>query len=54
MIRSRREEYRHDLGALADDLGAFVRGEDSTDADAAGIYLAQVLDLWRRSMTKDP
>ena len=51
MIGSRMEEYPRDLSALADDIGSWVRGEDSSNADAGGIWVAQSLDLWRRQMT---
>jgi len=51
MIRSRREEHRRDLGALADGIRDWVRGDDSPEAEAAGIAIAEA--VLRLSMVRE-
>lgn len=52
MTAARREEQRRDLEAFADDLRSWLRGEVTERADAAGQNLAELLLLWRKSMTE--
>lgn len=44
---SRFEETRRNLGASAEALTAFFRGEDSTDAEAGALVLADAIDSLR-------
>lgn len=53
MIGSRREEHRSDLEAIADDVRSWLRGEDSANAEAGGLFVADLLHRWRRSMTSE-
>jgi hypothetical protein len=50
MIEARGEEYPSDPTALADDIFAIVRGEDSVETDAARIWLTRNLRRWERSL----
>ena len=49
MIRSLRAAQRGDLELYADALGAWVRGESSLSAEAAGQNVAEVLVLLREA-----
>lgn len=50
MIASRAEEYPRDATALAEDVFAAARGEDSVETDAAKIWLTSALNRWTRSL----
>lgn len=43
-------EQRRDLGAYADGLRQWLRGEDTQEADAAGRNVANVLVMFRHFM----
>lgn len=51
MMRSLRTEQRRDLGAFASGLLEAVRGDDTLEAEAAAMNVAEVLILWRRQLT---
>jgi hypothetical protein len=51
MIGSLRSEQRRDLGAFADGIQSLVRGDDSLEAEAAAMNLAELAILWRKSLT---
>jgi len=53
MIGSRVEEYPSDPTALADDIFAIVRGEDSTNTDAAKIWVTSALRRWASSLPEE-
>jgi hypothetical protein len=50
MIEARGEVYPSDPTALADDIFAIVRGEDTTDTDAAKIWVTSALRRWASSL----
>ena len=48
MIRALREAQRKDLVACADGLGAWLRGEESLAAEAAGLNVAETYAMHHR------